>query len=314
MNSALHILATGRALPSRRVSNDQMASLVDTSDEWIATRTGIRQRYFCAEGESAATLAARAAEIALARSGIDPAQLCACVVATSSPDYATPSTACLVQRALGLPQDMPCFDISVGCTGFVYGLQVVRGLLLQDSRPYALLVGAEALSRIVDFTDRNTCVLFGDGAGAAVVALRDEGDYACVLGARGDPEMLWAQGPGDQVSALHMDGKGVFRFATQAMPECVEQLLEKSGLTAEDIAWFVPHQANARIVAFAAKRLNLPLERFYQNMDRYGNTSAASIPMALDEMAEQKLLDPGQRIICVGFGAGLTWGGVLLTW
>ena len=312
--NGIKLLSTGSALPRQAVTNDDMAKRVDTSDEWIATRTGIRQRYFCAEGESAATLAARAAEIALARSGIDPAQLCACVVATSSPDYATPSTACLVQRALGLPQNMPCFDISVGCTGFVYGLQVVRGLLLQDSRPYALLVGAEALSRIVDFTDRNTCVLFGDGAGAAVVALRDEGNYACVLGARGDPEMLWAQGPGDQVSALHMDGKGVFRFATQAMPECVEQLLEKSGLTAEDIAWFVPHQANARIVAFSAKRLGIPLERFYQNMDRYGNTSAASIPMALDEMAEQKLLAPGQRIICVGFGAGLTWGGVLLTW
>ena len=307
----LRILATGRALPSRCVTNDQMSRMVDTSDEWITTRTGIRQRYFCGEGESGATLAVSAARQALERSGIDPAQLCACIVATVSADYATPSNGCVLQQQLGLPETMPCFDISVGCTGFVYGLHIARGLLLQDTRPYALVVGTEALSHITDFTDRGTCVLFADGAGAAVVAL-DDTPYACMLGAQGNPQALWAQGPGAEVSTIHMDGTAVFRFAVEAIPKCARTLVEQAGLSLDDISWFVPHQANTRIVAAAAKRLGVPLERFYQNMERYGNTSAASIPIALDEMFEQGLLQKGQKVLCLGFGAGLTWGGMLL--
>ena len=306
----LRIISTGRALPSKCVTNADMSRLVDTSDEWITSRTGIRRRYFCAS-ETIADLAAAAAARALERARIAPEQLCACIVATVSPDYATPSTGCLLQQRLGLPEDLPCFDISVGCTGFVYGLQIARGLLLQDARPYALVVGSEALSHIVDFTDRGTCVLFGDGAGAAVVTL-DETPYACVLGARGNRDVLWAKGPGQEVSALHMDGQSVFRFAVEAIPRCVRALLEQSGLALENVDWFVPHQANARIVASAARRLGVPPEKFYQNMERYGNTSAASIPIALDEMAEQGLLKAGQKLLCVGFGAGLTWGGALL--
>ena len=307
----LRILATGRALPVKAATNEDMSRLVDTSDEWIFSRTGIRQRYFC-EAETNAELAAAAATQALERAGAAAEDLAACIVATVTPDYATPSTGCMVQRKLNLPENLPCFDISVGCTGFVYGLQIARGLLLQDERPYALVIGSEALSHVLDFTDRSTCVLFGDGAGAAVVAL-DDVPYASVLGARGNPDALSVSGPG-LPHAIHMDGQAVFRFAVEAVPKCVRTLLERSGLTLEDIDWFVPHQANARIVASAARRLGVPPEKFYQNMERYGNTSAASIPIALDEMAEQGLLKAGQKLLCVGFGAGLTWGGVLLEW
>ena len=309
----LRIVATGRALPERVATNEELSRLVDTSDAWIVSRSGIRERRFCGEGENSAALAAAAAALALERSGIDPGGLCACIVATVSPQFATPSNGCVVQRTLSLPEGVPCFDISVGCTGFVYGLQIARGLLLQDPRPYALVVGAEALSHITDFTDRSTCVLFGDGAGAAVVTL-DETPYACVLGARGDPDALWALGPGKDPSHIHMDGKAVFRFAVEAVPKVVRELLEQTGLTPEDVDWIVPHQANRRIVESAAKRLGLPINKFFLNLDRYGNTSAASIPIALDEMAERGLLKRGQKIICAGFGAGLTWGGALLQW
>ena len=310
----LRIVATGRALPERTVTNDDMSRLVDTSDEWIVSRSGIRTRRFCGEGENSALLAARAAGQALERSGIDPRELAAVLVATVSPQYATPSNGCVVQQVLGLPEEVPCFDISVGCTGFVYGLQIARGLLLQDQRPYALVVGAEALSHIMDFTDRSTCVLFGDGAGAAVVRLEEGAPYACVLGAKGSPETLWALGPGAEASHIHMDGKAVFRFAVEAVPKVVRELLDRGGLTMDEVDWIVPHQANRRIVESAARRLGLPMDKFFLNLDRYGNTSAASIPLALDEMAERGLLQRGQKIICVGFGAGLTWGGMLLEW
>ena len=308
----LRICATGRALPRQIVTNDALSRRVDTSDAWIASRTGIRERRFCCGDETAASLAADAARLALERAGADPGQLCACITATVTPDYASPSVSCLVQQRLGLPEELACFDLSAGCTGFIYALQAARGLLLQDARPYALVIGAEQLSRITDFTDRNTCVLFGDGAGAAVVTL-DQVPYACTLGSRGDAAPLWIEGPGPAHPVIHMDGQAVFRFAVEALPRCVRTLLEQSALRGEEIDWFVPHQANARIVSAAARRLGLPLERFYQNMDRYGNTSAASIPIALDEMDRTGLLRTGQTVICAGFGAGLTWGGVLLT-
>ena len=308
----LRICATGRALPRQIVTNDALSRRVDTSDAWIASRTGIRERRFCCGDETAASLAADAARLALERAGADPGQLCACITATVTPDYASPSVSCLVQQRLGLPEELACFDLSAGCTGFIYALQAARGLLLQDARPYALVIGAEQLSRITDFTDRNTCVLFGDGAGAAVVTL-DQVPYACTLGSRGDAAPLWIEGPGPAHPVIHMDGQAVFRFAVEVLESSIHQLLEQSALRGEEIDWFVPHQANARIVSAAARRLGLPLERFYQNMDRYGNTSAASIPIALDEMDRTGLLRTGQKVICAGFGAGLTWGGVLLT-
>lgn len=308
----LKIVATGRALPAKVVTNDDMSKLVETSDEWITTRTGIRTRHFCA-GETQADLAEQAARRALERGKVDVGDLCACIVATVTPDCSAPTSACLLQQRLDLPEDIPCFDMNVGCTGFIYALQVARGFLLQSGRPYALVIGAEALSRITDFTDRGTCVLFGDGAGAAVVTLADS-PYACTLGARGDTEAIFIEGPGPERPYIHMDGQKVFRFAVEAVPHCIHALLEETGLGLEDIDWFVPHQANKRIIDHVAKKLKVPNEKFYQNMMRYGNTSAASIPIALDEMAEQGLLKRGQKVLCVGFGAGLTWGGALLEW
>ena len=308
----LKIVATGRALPAKVVTNDDMSKLVETSDEWITTRTGIRTRHFCA-GETQADLAEQAARRALERGKVDVGDLCACIVATVTPDCSAPTSACLLQQRLDLPEDIPCFDMNVGCTGFIYALQVARGFLLQSGRPYALVIGAEALSHITDFTDRGTCVLFGDGAGAAVVTLADS-PYACTLGARGDAEAIFIEGPGPQRPYIHMDGQKVFRFAVEAVPHCIRVLLEETGLRLEDIDWFVPHQANKRIIDHVAKKLKVPNEKFYQNMMRYGNTSAASIPIALDEMAEQGLLKRGQKVLCVGFGAGLTWGGALLEW
>ena len=308
----LKIVATGRALPAKVVTNDDMSKLVETSDEWIATRTGIRTRHFCA-GETQADLAEQAARRALERGKVDVGDLCACIVATVTPDCSAPTSACLLQQRLDLPEDIPCFDMNVGCTGFIYALQVARGFLLQSGRPYALVIGAEVLSRVTDFTDRGTCVLFGDGAGAAVVTLADS-PYACTLGARGDAEAIFIEGPGPERPYIHMDGQKVFRFAVEAVPHCIRVLLEETGLTLADIDWFVPHQANKRIIDHVAKKLKVPNEKFYQNMMRYGNTSAASIPIALDEMAEQGLLKRGQKVLCVGFGAGLTWGGALLEW
>ncbi|NCB62277.1 MAG: ketoacyl-ACP synthase III [Clostridia bacterium] len=309
----LKIVSTGRCLPEAVITNDDMARIVETSDEWITSRTGIKTRRFC-KNESSADLAAAAARAALERSGIKPGELAACVVATVTPECAAPSMGCLVQGALGLPEDVPCFDINVGCTGFVYGLQVARGMLLQSEKPYALLIGAEALSRITDFTDRSTCVLFGDGAGAVVLTLEENRPYGCILGARCSREAIFVEGPGDQKPTIRMDGQTVFRFAVEAVPKCVNELLARAGLSLADVDWFVPHQANRRIVDFAARRLGVAAEKFYQNMEQYGNTSAASIPIALDEMSEQGLLKPGQKIVCVGFGAGLTWGGALLEW
>lgn len=309
----LKIVSAGRCLPARQVSNEEMSRRVDTTDEWITSRTGIRNRYFC-EKETMTDLAVGAAEEALRRAGIQKEDLCACIVATVTPESSAPAAACRLQKRLELPEDIPCFDLNAGCTGFVYGLGVVRGLLLQSSRPYALLVGAESLSRIIDFTDRGTCVLFGDGAGAVVVTLEEGSPWACTLGASGDDEAIWIAGPGPEQPLIHMDGQKVFRFATEAVPNCMGRLLEEAGLSLEEVDWFVPHQANGRIIDFAARRLGVPLEKFYQNMERYGNTSAASIPIALSEMEERGLLKRGQKIVCVGFGAGLTWGGALLEW
>lgn len=309
----LRFLSTARCLPEKVVTNDDLSRIVDTSDEWVRTRTGIGERRF-SQGERAVDLCAGAGRLALERAKVSPEEVGAVVVATCTPDYASPSNACLVQAALGLPEHIPCFDVSAGCTGFLYGLETVRGLLaLGEHKNRVLLIGCDQLSRVIDMTDRSTCVLFGDGAGAVVLALEDRLWYAD-LGSRGNDQVLWLNGPGPETTHIHMDGPGVYRFAVETLPACVHTLLDKSGLTLDDIDWIVPHQANRRIIETAAKRLHAPLEKFYQNMERYGNTSAASVPIALDEMAEQGLLKQGQRVIAVAFGAGLTWGGALFEW
>lgn len=311
--NGLHILGTGRAVPDQIITNDDLARRVDTNDEWIVARTGIRERRFAREGESLTQFTVAAARQALERAGLKPEDIGLCITATVTSDRLFPSQACLIHQELGLPEDCPAFDLSAGCTGFLYAMETAAAMLPRMNRPYALLVGGELLSRIVDMDDRSTCILFGDGAGAAVVESTEAGWYS-VLGTRGDRDVLWAWGPGQERPYLHMDGQGVFQFALKTVPQVAKQLLEKAGMDKEQVDWYVPHQANHRIVESVAKRLKMPLSRFYENMDRYGNTSAGSIPIALDEMAEQGLLKKGQWVMCLGFGAGLTWGGALFQW
>ena len=308
--NGLRLLGTGRALPARALDNDAMTAWVDTSDEWITSRTGIRQRYFCEGGESTTTLAVKAARRALVSSGLEAGAIDCLLVATSSGEYAMPSTACLVHKALGLREDIPVMDVGAACAGFLYAVDTARALLLAHGGRHALVVGAEQMSHLLDMTDRNTCVLFGDGAGAAVLALEEDAEYACVLGTRGD--MAIRVGGPRREQPMAMDGQSVFRCAGSTIPTCVEQLLEKTGLTLADVDWVVCHQANQRIIDASVRRLGVPAEKFYKNLDRYANTSAASIPLALDELRESGKLLPGQRVIMVGFGGGLTWAGVML--
>lgn len=309
--NTLHIRATGRCLPQKAVTNDDLSRIVDTSDEWIATRTGIRSRYFC-EDEHNWQLAAGAARQAMERAGAAPQDIGGCIVATFTPDYATPSVACLVQRELGLPEDIPAFDLNAACSGFLYGLQVARGLLLQTDKPYILLIGSEALSHILDFGDRSTCVLFGDGAGAVLLERSATHRYESCLGSRGNSDALYCPGPGLDSLFLHMDGREVFRFAVDIIPRCIDTVLQKAGRTLSEIDYVVCHQANERIIRHVVRQMAAPPEKFFVNLQTLGNTSAASIPLALDDMAVQGLLTPGVSLICVGFGAGFTWGGALL--
>ena len=312
--SAPRILATGRCLPARVVTNEDLSRTVDTSDEWVFSRTGIHSRHFCAE-ETGLDLALSAARQSMDRAGITAADIGVCLVATFTPDHASPSTACLLQRELGLEEDTLCFDLNAACAGFLYGLKTAHALLCDAPRPCALVVGAEVISRVMDHTDRNTCVLFGDGAGAAVIRRDEDRSWHTVFGTRGDPDSIRVQGPGPVPSAIHMDGRAVFRFAVEVVEQSIRQLLEREGLASvNDLDLVVCHQANARIIDFVAKRLGAREGLFYKNMDRYGNTSAASIPIALDELTEAGALRPGMRIVTVGFGGGLTWAGALLRW
>ena len=312
--SAPRILATGRCLPARVVTNEELSERVDTNDEWVFSRTGIHQRHFCTS-ESGLDLAASAARQAMDRAGITAADIGVCLVGTFPPDHDSPSTACLLQRELGLGEGTLCFDLNAACAGFLYGLKTAHALLSDAPRPCALIVGAEVISRVMDHSDRNTCVLFGDGAGAAVVRREEGRTWHTVFGSRGDPDSIRVQGPGPVPSAIHMDGRAVFRFAVEVVEKSIRQLLEKEGLTSvNDLDLVVCHQANARIIDFVAKRLEAREGLFFKNMDRYGNTSAASIPIALDELAEAGALRPGMRIVTVGFGGGLTWAGALLRW
>ena len=312
--NGIKLLSTGSALPRQAVTNDDMAKIVETSDEWIAARTGIRSRYHCTDGESHTTLCLAAAKQALDRSGIGPEQIGVCIVATLSQDFLTPAAACILQRDLGFPEDTVCFDLNAACSGFVYGLHTAECLLAASARKYGLIVGVEALSRIIDFTDRGTCVLFGDGAGAAVVEWRE--DYPslhAVLGCRGNQDALYVPGANaPDPSYIHMDGKAVFRFAVEALPRCAKEVAAKAGITLDDVDRFVFHQANQRIIDFAVKKLGADPAKCTGNIARTGNTSAASVPLLLDELVTSGQLTSGQKALCVGFGGGLTWAGALL--
>jgi 3-oxoacyl-[acyl-carrier-protein] synthase III len=324
MQRYCHIVGMGSALPARVVSNDELAKTLDTTDEWIVSHTGIRARHIAGPDESTSTLAAHAGKAALERAGVKPEELGTIIVATTTADYlGFPSTACLVQHALGATR-AAAFDVSAACTGFVYSLAVARGLLQFDARP-VLVIGAETMTRASDWTDRNTCVLFGDGAGAAVLQasdrpggllhtiLRADGKGAPMLfregGSRLPPEAMAGKS-----TCLQMQGKPVFNFAVKAFDEIIRDLVAAAGIGLDDVRWIVPHQANVRIIEAAARRLGIGLERFFVNIDQLANTSAATIPLAFDQMLRENRVQPGDRIIFVGFGAGLTWGGAMVQW
>ena len=308
--NGLRLLGTGRALPTRILDNDAMTAYVDTSDEWITSRTGIHQRYFCAEGETTSALAIEAGRKAMQSAGLTPADIDCVLCATSTGETVMPSMACVVHHALGLRADIPAMDVGAACAGFLYAADMARALLMAHGKKYALVIGAEQMSSLLDMTDRNTCVLFGDGAGAAVFTIEADAEYESVFGVRGDMAII-AGGPRRE-QPMAMEGQAVFRFAVSTIPQCVNELLSKGGKTLDDVDWVVCHQANQRIIDASVRRLGVPAEKFYKNLDRYANTSAASIPLALDEMREQGLLESGMRIIMVGFGAGLTWAGMMI--
>lgn len=308
----LHIVSTGSSLPLRRVSNDDLSKIVDTSDEWITSRTGIKERRISSEEDKNYIFAVNAAKEAMQKAGISNDDIGAVIVATITPDYMFPSVACMVQKLLKLPEDVMSFDISAACSGFLYGIKVAKGLLENMDKKYAIVIGSEQLSRILDFEDRTTCVLFGDGAGAAVIELSDTHDYCQKVWSRGDEEVLSCKGPGNNNAYLSMDGRGVFKFAVSAVKEGIDAILEEKQITLDDVDYVVCHQANQRIIDHVRKKYDVPEEKFYVNLDKYGNTSAASIPIALDEMSQEGILQKGMKIITVGFGGGLTWSSALL--
>jgi 3-oxoacyl-[acyl-carrier-protein] synthase-3 len=327
MKTHPHIVGWGKSVPQRVLTNDDLAQMVDTSDGWIRTRTGITERRIVADGETTFSMALQAAQQALEVAGLKPSQLDLIIVATVTPDYAFPATACLLQDALGATH-AAAFDLSAGCTGFVYGLSVAADLISASIYDNALVIGAETLSRITDWNDRATCVLFGDGAGAVVLQANgaDGGVLSTILGADGSGgDLLWLPAGGSREPASHrtvaeglhyvkMKGREVFRFAVRTMPAATRQVLEQAGLEVSDLNLLIPHQANQRIIEASTRALKLPPEAVFSNLERYGNTSAASIPIALCEAAEEGCIQRDDLVVCVGFGAGLTWGAAAIRW
>ncbi|HXF65606.1 MAG TPA: beta-ketoacyl-ACP synthase III [Burkholderiales bacterium] len=314
------ILGTGSYLPSRVLTNRDLERMVDTSDEWIRARTGIRERRIAAEGEHTSDLALHASRRAIEAAGIAPEQIDLIVVATTTPDMVFPSTACLLQSKLGI-RGSPAFDVQAVCSGFIYGLATADQFMRDGRLRHALVVGAEIYSRILDWKDRSTCVLFGDGAGAVVLGSSDRpGILSSHLHADGAyANQLWVPGTvcGGEVRGrplLQMDGPGVFKFAVRALGEIVEEALAENGLRKSDIDWLVPHQANIRIIQATAKKLGLSMERVVVTVDRHANTSAASIPLALDEAVRDGRIRPGQHVLLEAVGGGFTWGAVLIRW
>ena len=326
-----HIVGWGRYLPDRVVTNDELSHLVDTTDEWIYQRTGIRARRIAATHETTATLAFEAAARALAVADLHPSQVELIIVATSTPEYMFPSTACLVQDYLGARR-AGAFDLGAACSGFVYALQMASQSIATGAVRNAVVIGAETMSRVIDWSDRGTCVLFGDGAGAVVLkgssvpggvlatTLRSDGSGGDLLSL---PALYHNPVPitgaefshnGHHKNIVDMDGRQVYRFATSVIASSIQDVLKMAEMSIADVALIVPHQANTRIIETAAKKLKLPLDKFYLNVERTGNTSAASIPIALCEAVEEGRLKPDDNVVFVGFGGGLTWGASVVKW
>jgi 3-oxoacyl-[acyl-carrier-protein] synthase-3 len=311
------ILGTGSFVPPKVVTNDDLAARMETSDEWIASRTGIRARHIVEPGVLTSDLAVAAAENALAAAGLAASDLDLIIVASSTPDYpgSFPSTATVVQQKLGA-SGAAAFDLGAVCSGFAYALHVAAQMVQTGANRHVLVIGAEILSRVLNWDDRSTAVLFGDGAGAVVLGEVSEGGYlGGVLGADGaGGELLCITRSGDCPGTIYQNGREVYKFAVQIMGEVALRAVEAAGLTSEDIDLLIPHQANIRIIDKAAERMGLAREKVVVNLDRYGNTSAASIPLTLDEAVRAGRVQPGSLLVLVGFGAGLTWGANVIRW
>jgi 3-oxoacyl-[acyl-carrier-protein] synthase-3 len=322
------ISGTGSYAPPKILTNEDLSKVVDTSDEWIRTRTGIRERRIAGDHESTSDLATHAAREAIASAGLSVEDIGLIVVATVTPDMPFPNTACFVQQKLGLGK-IPAFDLEAACSGFIYAMDVARGLMLVNGARHALVIGAEKLSSITNWEDRTTCVLFGDGAGAVVLSKVDEPDVGVLhslLGADGrESGILCVPGGGSaspytvetierSLHTIQMQGNQVFKIAVRVMCQSALDIVERSGLAPDDIDLVVPHQANTRIIEALSQRLNIGMDRFKINLDRYGNTSAASIPIALDEAHRNGRIRSGDNILMVAFGGGLTWAACLVRW
>ena len=321
------IIGTGSYAPPKRMTNSDFEKLVDTSDEWITSRTGIKERRIAADDESSSDMAVQACRKALEMAGVKNEEIELLVLGTVTPDYRLPSSACVVQEKMGLPNAVG-FDIVAACTGFISGLSVANAFIESGRYKKILVVGVDKLSAITNYSDRNTCVLFGDAAGAAVVAAENNGRGVLSTFLKSDGslrKMLWSKVGGtafpllpdfewDGTNQIMMNGSDVFKIAVREMGNAARAVLEKSGLTADDISLVIPHQANVRIIEALMKRLGIEMDRVYMNIDRYGNTSAASVPLALDEANRKGMLKPGDYVLMVAFGGGLIWGSALVKW
>ena len=327
MATFAHITGWGMAAPDRVLTNDDLAKMVDTSDDWILSRTGISERHIAEQGETTATLAIDAALRALESTDISAKDLDLIIVATSSPEYIFPSTACIVQDQIGA-NHAGAFDLSAACTGFIYAVNMAAQAIRSGSIENALVIGAETLSRFTNWEDRDTCVLFGDGAGAFVLQASDTpgGILTCIMRSDGSGEnLLSIPAGGSKLPATHetvdqkqhliqMNGREVFRFATRVMASATREAVSLAGWDLDDVTWVIPHQANMRIIEAAARGLRMPIEKFVINLSNYGNTSTASIPIAACEALQSGRIQDGDHLVLVGFGAGLTWGALTLEW
>jgi len=322
-----HITGWGMAVPEPVLTNDDLAKIVDTNDEWIREHSGIRERHIAREHEFPSTLAVQASVRALEIANLKPTDLDLIICSTSTPEYIFPATACIVQDQLGANR-AGAFDLLAACSGFIYAVNMAAQAIRSGSIKSVLVIGTETLSRFVNWKDRNTCILFGDGAGAFVLQASDApgGVLSAVMHSDGSgADLLSLPGGGSRHPAsemtlhegkhyIHMDGKAVYRFATRVMAQATTEALEAAGLKAEDVNWIIPHQANLRIIESAARGLKLPMDRFVVNLEKYGNTSTASIPIAVSEALQKDQIKPGDKVVLVGFGAGLTWGALVAEW
>ena len=322
------ITGTGSYLPEKVLTNADLQRMVDTSDEWIVERTGIKERRIAGDDEATSDLAIKAGRAALENAGIKAEDLDLIIVATVTPDMAFPATACFVQKALGAPK-ATCFDVSAACSGFLYGMELARQFIATGSAEKALVIGADKLSAIIDWTDRNTCVLFGDGAGAAVLQPAGEGtgeilsaysgsngtlDEILNVPGGGSRSPLTADNIGQKTNTMKMAGREVYRHAVQTMMAAAKEAIARASLTPDDIECFIPHQANLRIIETIADKLHVPMDRFFVNLTAYGNTSAAAVAIALDEAQRTGRIKRGDHILMVVFGGGLTWASSVVRW